>query len=42
MQVVNFCFADGRVQAIKERTNLMTLELLSTRNDGEVIVDTSW
>lgn len=38
MQVVNFCFADGRVQAISERTSPAILELLSTRNDGKVIV----
>ena len=38
MQVVNFCFADGRVQAISELTSPAILELLSTRNDGKVIV----
>lgn len=38
LQVVNFCFADGRVVAVKERTAPAILELLSTRNDGKVIV----
>ena len=42
MQVVNFCFADGRVQAVRETINPYTLELLSMRNDGEVISDQHW
>jgi prepilin-type N-terminal cleavage/methylation domain-containing protein/prepilin-type processing-associated H-X9-DG protein len=42
LQVVNFCFADGHVQALRETLNPYTLELLSMRNDGEVIADTSW
>ncbi len=39
MQVVEFCFADGHVQALPESINGYTLELLATRNDGEVIPD---
>jgi prepilin-type processing-associated H-X9-DG protein len=37
--VVMFCFADGRVQALRESTNGLILELLVMRNDGEVIPD---
>ena len=37
--VVNFCFADGHVQAIRESIDPYTLELLNQRNDGEVIPD---
>ena len=35
--VVNFCFADGHVQAIPERTDPYVLELLSMVYDGQVI-----
>ncbi len=38
VQVVNFCFADGRVQGVTDRTSPAILELLTTRNDGKVIV----
>ncbi len=36
-QVVLFCFADGHVQNIPEITDPYVLELLSQRNDGNVI-----
>jgi prepilin-type N-terminal cleavage/methylation domain-containing protein/prepilin-type processing-associated H-X9-DG protein len=42
LQVVNFCFADGHVQAVRETIQPYTLELLSMRNDGEVITDPNW
>lgn len=35
--VVNFCFADGHVQAIPERTDPYIVELLSMVYDGQVI-----
>jgi hypothetical protein len=35
--VVLFCFADGGVRMIPETINPATLELLGTRNDGQVI-----
>ncbi len=38
-QVVQFCFADGHVQSLPESINPYTLELLATRNDGQVIPD---
>jgi prepilin-type N-terminal cleavage/methylation domain-containing protein/prepilin-type processing-associated H-X9-DG protein len=38
-QVVQFCFADGHVHALAESINPYTLELLSMRNDGQVIPD---
>ncbi len=38
LQVVNFLFADGRVQAVADRTSGHILDLLTTRNDGQVIV----
>jgi prepilin-type N-terminal cleavage/methylation domain-containing protein/prepilin-type processing-associated H-X9-DG protein len=38
-QVVQFCFADGHVQALPESINPHTLELLGLRTDGEVIPD---
>ena len=37
--VVNFCFADGHVRAIPAMLNPYVLELLSMRNDGQVIPD---
>lgn len=37
--VVQFCFADGRVQGLRDTTDGYILELLSTRNDGQVIPD---
>jgi prepilin-type N-terminal cleavage/methylation domain-containing protein/prepilin-type processing-associated H-X9-DG protein len=37
--VVNFCFADGHVKAIPAMINPYILELLSMRNDGQVIPD---
>ena len=37
--VVMFCFADGRVRTIAETIDPWTLELLGTRNDGQVIPD---
>ena len=35
--VVQFCFADGSVHALPATIKPWTLELLSGRNDGEVI-----
>ena len=35
--VVQFCFADGHVQSLPELTDPYVLELLSQRNDGQVI-----
>jgi prepilin-type processing-associated H-X9-DG protein len=35
--VVQFCFADGHVQALSEAIDPYTLELLNQRNDGQVI-----
>ncbi|VTR94033.1 Uncharacterized protein OS=Pirellula staleyi (strain ATCC 27377 / DSM 6068 / ICPB 4128) GN=Psta_1879 PE=4 SV=1: N_methyl_2: SBP_bac_10 [Gemmata massiliana] len=35
--VVQFCFADGGVRALPESINPTILELLTTRNDGQVI-----
>jgi prepilin-type N-terminal cleavage/methylation domain-containing protein/prepilin-type processing-associated H-X9-DG protein len=35
--VVQFCFADGHVQSLPETINPYVLELLSMRNDGQVI-----
>jgi prepilin-type N-terminal cleavage/methylation domain-containing protein/prepilin-type processing-associated H-X9-DG protein len=35
--VVMFCFADGHVQGLPVTTNPLTLQLLGTRNDGQVI-----
>jgi prepilin-type N-terminal cleavage/methylation domain-containing protein/prepilin-type processing-associated H-X9-DG protein len=35
--VVQFCFADGHVQTVSEMTDPYVLELLSRREDGEVI-----
>jgi prepilin-type processing-associated H-X9-DG protein len=37
--VVQFCFADGHVQALSENINPYTLELLSMKHDGQVIPD---
>ena len=37
LMVVQFCFADGHVQALHEATDPYTLELLSQRADGQVI-----
>src|SRR5438067_6781690 len=37
MQVVQFVYADGHVQAVPVATDLRTLELAVMRNDGEVI-----
>jgi prepilin-type N-terminal cleavage/methylation domain-containing protein/prepilin-type processing-associated H-X9-DG protein len=37
--VVMFCFADGRVQALRESIDPYTLELLGMRNDGLVTPD---
>ena len=37
LQVVQFCFADGHVEALAETIDPRTLELLGMRNDGEVI-----
>lgn len=37
--VVLFCFGDGHVRTIPEMINPATLELLGTRNDGQVIPD---
>jgi prepilin-type N-terminal cleavage/methylation domain-containing protein len=37
--VVMFCFADGGVRPLAEYINPYTLELLGTRNDGQVIPD---
>jgi prepilin-type N-terminal cleavage/methylation domain-containing protein len=36
---VQFCFADGGVRALPSMINPLTLELLGTRNDGQVIPD---
>jgi prepilin-type processing-associated H-X9-DG protein len=36
---VMFCFADGSVRPLPESINPATLELLGTRNDGQVIPD---
>jgi prepilin-type processing-associated H-X9-DG protein len=36
-QVVQFCFADGHVQALPETIDPYILELLNQRNDGQVI-----
>ncbi|MBN9118918.1 MAG: DUF1559 domain-containing protein [Planctomycetes bacterium] len=37
--VVLFCFADGGVRTLAETINPATLELLGTRNDGQVVPD---
>jgi hypothetical protein len=37
--VVQFCFADGGVRVLPQTINPLTLELLSNRNDGQVIPD---
>jgi prepilin-type N-terminal cleavage/methylation domain-containing protein len=37
--VVQFCLADGSVRGIPTSINPLTLELLGTRNDGQVIPD---
>jgi prepilin-type N-terminal cleavage/methylation domain-containing protein/prepilin-type processing-associated H-X9-DG protein len=37
MQVVQFCFADGHVQALPDSIDPSVLELLNQRNDGQVI-----
>jgi hypothetical protein len=37
--VVLFCFADGGVRALPEHIDLLTLELLGMRNDGQVTPD---
>jgi prepilin-type N-terminal cleavage/methylation domain-containing protein/prepilin-type processing-associated H-X9-DG protein len=37
--VVMFCFVDGHVGRVSEMINPYTLELLGTRNDGQVIPD---
>ena len=37
--VLVFCFADGHVQLLRDSTDGYTLELLSKRNDGQVIPD---
>jgi prepilin-type N-terminal cleavage/methylation domain-containing protein len=36
---VQFCFADGGVRSLPDSINPLTLELLGTRNDGQVIPD---
>ena len=35
--VVQFCFADGSVRGLPASIDPRTLELLGTRNDGQVI-----
>ena len=35
--VVQFCFGDGGVRVLPQTINPLTLELLGTRNDGQVI-----
>jgi len=37
--VVQFCFADGHVQALPESINPYPLELLDRRSDGQAIPD---
>jgi hypothetical protein len=37
--IVQFCFADGRVRALPETIDLVTLELLGMRSDGLVTPD---
>jgi prepilin-type processing-associated H-X9-DG protein len=39
IHVVQFCFADGHVQALSDSINPYTLELLSMKHDGQVIPD---
>jgi prepilin-type processing-associated H-X9-DG protein len=36
---VQFCFGDGSVRALPNTIHPLTLELLGTRNDGQVIPD---